>query len=84
MILCCIFVSFCVTVREGRVTHELIHIINSAQGGASLTTLYSVVKLLSHMNACSCGGCDFSEFDCMFGEKCYLILVEPVEGKLGE
>lgn len=46
--------------------------------------LYSVVKLLSHMNACSCGGCDFSEFDCMYGEKCYLILVEPVEGKLGE
>lgn len=36
------------------------------------------------MNACSCGGCDFSEFDCMYGEKCYLILVEPVEGKLGE
>lgn len=39
MILCCIFVSFCVTVLEGRVTHELIHIINSAPGGASVTTL---------------------------------------------
>lgn len=45
--------------------------------------LYSAVKLLSHMNACSCGGCDFSEFDCMCAEKCYLILVEPVEGRLG-
>lgn len=50
----------------------------------SLHVLHSAIKLLSLTSACIHGGCDFSVFDCLCREQCYLILMEPDEGKEGE